>query len=431
MAITVDWPTGVISVQKADMVLIQSVPSEIYQLDMDAFRLTLKGLEDDGTSIGGMSWSDTHAHSPPVTISGAVLARVVEILDPYTVTFEDDQYRVQVVGANTNIGEKTNVNQVSVSTSNSAGLQDLNSLQAASFNGVVAVKPSSIYSGTVFPVGTRQTPVNNFDDAVAIASSRGINEIVVLESTTIANTDVSGFKLVTDNPEIVILTIDTTADVTDCVFGNVQIQGVMDGRCIIRNSIINNLWFTNGLIEDSYLTATLSLGGPEDTHLINLASLVPGGQAFSYPFLDFASYTGDVAVRDYSGGLRVINSTNAGGNSSLDIDSGRVIFDATNTAGSFSVRGIADVVDDSAGATVSDETMNKLVRDIGGDDPTLAIAEILQFLKARMDINPVGGLMTLRRTDGEADQAAQAYLDVAGTQPYDGSGPVSRRDSFS
>ena len=152
MAITIDFGTQIISVLKADMVLIQTVPSVIYQLDMNDFRLELKDLED--TELG-MAVTDTHSHNPPVTISGAVLARVVEILDPFTVTFEDGQYRVNIVGANTNIGERINVNQVSVSTSNSAGLQDLNSLQAASYNGEVTVDSTSSFSGTTFPCSTQ------------------------------------------------------------------------------------------------------------------------------------------------------------------------------------------------------------------------------------------------------------------------------------
>jgi hypothetical protein len=38
------------------------------------------------------------------------------------VTFEDGQYAVNLVGANSNIPDKTNVNQVSVRAFNTAGL---------------------------------------------------------------------------------------------------------------------------------------------------------------------------------------------------------------------------------------------------------------------------------------------------------------------
>lgn len=119
MAITIDWPNGIINVPKADLTLIQVSPFEIRELDLDWFRLQLKDLED---SDDGMPFQKTHNHNTEVTIGNLTLSRVIEILDPYTVTFEDGQYAVNLVGANSNVGDKVNVNQVSIRSSNSAGL---------------------------------------------------------------------------------------------------------------------------------------------------------------------------------------------------------------------------------------------------------------------------------------------------------------------
>jgi hypothetical protein len=127
MAISINWATKVIYVPKADMTLIQPSP-EIRQLDLDQFRLTLKDLEDDAE---GMTFLDTHRHVAPVSLGGVTLARIVEIINGYTVTFEDDQYAVNLIGANSNVGTVANVNQVSIRSFNSAGLQDLTTIQAA------------------------------------------------------------------------------------------------------------------------------------------------------------------------------------------------------------------------------------------------------------------------------------------------------------
>jgi hypothetical protein len=123
MAITIDWETKVINIPKADLTLVQSTPTEIYDLDVDWFRLQLKDIEDN---IEGVPFSDTHRHNTAVTLGGLTLARVVEILDPYSITFEDGQYAVNLVGANNNVADKTNVNQVSVRSNNSAGLISIN-----------------------------------------------------------------------------------------------------------------------------------------------------------------------------------------------------------------------------------------------------------------------------------------------------------------
>jgi hypothetical protein len=119
MAISIDWATKVISVPKADMTLVTMVPFEVRELDLDWFRLQLKDLEDDAE---GMPFLDTHRHNTEVEIAGVTLARVIEIINGYTVTFEDGQYAVNLVGANSNVSDVVNLNQVSIRAQNSAGL---------------------------------------------------------------------------------------------------------------------------------------------------------------------------------------------------------------------------------------------------------------------------------------------------------------------
>ena len=116
MALSVNWNTKVIFVPKADLTLVG--PGEVYDLDLDEFRLELKSIE----AGEGIPFLDTHRHNTEVTVAGTTLARVVEIINGYTVTFEDGQYAVNLVGANSNVADVTNVNQVSVRPQNSAGL---------------------------------------------------------------------------------------------------------------------------------------------------------------------------------------------------------------------------------------------------------------------------------------------------------------------
>jgi len=122
--VTIDWSTSVISVPKTATTLIDAGPPEIRELDVDAFRLQLKNLEDDAE---GIPFTNTHIHNTEVTFGGITLSRVVEIIAPYTVTFENDNYAVNLVGANNNISDKTNLNNVSIRASNSAGLVTITS----------------------------------------------------------------------------------------------------------------------------------------------------------------------------------------------------------------------------------------------------------------------------------------------------------------
>ena len=122
MAITINWATKVIAVPKADMTLVQASP-EIRSLDINAFRLALRDIEDGD----GMPYAHTHNHVAPLSVGGVTLSRVVEIINGYTITFEDGQYAVNLTGANSNISDVTNVNQVSIRSANSAGLVQVTS----------------------------------------------------------------------------------------------------------------------------------------------------------------------------------------------------------------------------------------------------------------------------------------------------------------
>jgi hypothetical protein len=113
---SINWATKVISVPKTDLTLVSP---GVYEHDLDAFRLQLKDIED---SQEGIVFPDTHRHNTTVVLSGVTYARVLEIINGYTVTYEDGQYAVNLVGANNNIPDVMNVNQVSVRASNSAGM---------------------------------------------------------------------------------------------------------------------------------------------------------------------------------------------------------------------------------------------------------------------------------------------------------------------
>ena len=120
--ITVGWGTDkVIHVQQSDLTHISGT---LYELDTDAFRLALKNLEDDPDQ--GMVWPDTHRHNTEVTVAGVTYARTIEIINGYSVEFDDGQYTVRLVGSNNNIFDVQSgilvQNQVQVIPTNSAGL---------------------------------------------------------------------------------------------------------------------------------------------------------------------------------------------------------------------------------------------------------------------------------------------------------------------
>lgn len=118
MAISINWLTKVITIPQGDL---DVVSAGLYQLDVDAFRLALKDIEDGDE---GKVFPPTHRHNTQVTLSGVTYARTFEIINGYTVAFEysGTPYTVRCVGANHNIADVKTVNPVSLIIGNSAGL---------------------------------------------------------------------------------------------------------------------------------------------------------------------------------------------------------------------------------------------------------------------------------------------------------------------
>lgn len=413
MAITVDWGTKIINIPRADMLLIQASP-EIRQLDVNSFRLTLKDLEDDEE---GMPHVNTHNHNPPVTVAGTTLARVVEIINGYTVTFEDGQYRVVLVGANNNILDVANLNQVSIAPTNSAGLQDLNSLQAASFQGEVALDITSIYSGTDFPVGTRGFPVNNVTDAISIAEDRGLRNLIVLSDMTMTSGDFSdGYAFRGDSPVTLTLTLDPAANVTNCTFQNMTITGTLDGDNQISDCIVENVNFFNGQIFNSALNGTITLGGNIQAGIFDCWSNIAGSGPGNYPVIDMGGSGQELVLRNFAGGIGITNGTGAADDSSIDMSSGRVVIEASVTNGSYTIRGVADVVDNSTGATVvTDRTVND------------SLERLEKVSRNKTVTDPTTGIMTVYDDDDVTVLfTAQLYEDAGELQTYRGQGAEVR-----
>lgn len=351
--ITVDWKNKVIFVPKTESLLIQSVPREIRQLDIDQFRLKLKDLEDDAE---GMSFLDTHSHSPPVTVGGVTLARVVEIINGYTVTFEDGQYAINLVGANSNIADVTNVNQVSVRSANSAGLTDLASLQAGSYNGGVSIDTTSIYSGTFFPMGTRGFPVNNLTDAVEIARLRGLKTIFVANDLYITDGYFSDYKLTFIGNSIhIILYIGEGVDVAFCEFQNLTVTGSIDNGAMLRECVVNNMTIYNGTLFTCAILGSIYLDGNLQCTMLNCYSAQPIPVIVDYTAADNGMIS---IIRGWSGDIRVVNC-GVMAVSDIGLSTGSVELDSTVTSGIFNIYESATIIDNST-ATVNDRTVYRV-----------------------------------------------------------------------
>ena len=115
-------------------------------------------------------------------------------------------------------------------------------------------------------------------------------------------------------------------------------------------------------MRQSALNGTITLAPGSQASIFDCYSNVPGGGPGEYADIHMGG-NGSLALRNYSGGLRVGDF--AGGAAvSLDFLSGRCIVEDTVTAGDIYIRGTCDVTDDSTGsATIHDQTLNQKIDD--------------------------------------------------------------------
>lgn len=117
MTYSVNWNTKVVTIPKADTVFVSN-PPDVRSLDVTTLWTNLIDIQDGEE---GISYLDIVRNTPPLTVAGVTLARVIEIINGYTITFENGAWAVNIVGGNSNLADVVNKNSVSVNTGNSAG----------------------------------------------------------------------------------------------------------------------------------------------------------------------------------------------------------------------------------------------------------------------------------------------------------------------
>lgn len=351
MAISIDWGTQIIDVPKSATTLVQASPVEIRELNINDFRLTLKDLEDN---VDGIPHLRTHNHNTEVLLGGIVYARVVEIINGYTITFEDGNYAVNLVGANSNIGDVVNLNSVSIRSSNSAGLISNQAIEYASFNGGVTVDAINGTTGTVFPRGTPQLPVNNIPDAILISEVRGFRNIYIIgDFTFVSGYTLNDYRIYGESPFESKLSFSASSIVNEIKVFDATVQGFFDGITNFNKCIILNINNVTGRFEECELSGDILLGaGSGQTSFIHCEDGLSSDTGL--PVIDFNGSNNSVIIREYHGDIALHNKSTP---ESVEINmstGGHVLLENTITNGNIRVTGIAEVTDNTTGSTIVD-----------------------------------------------------------------------------
>ncbi len=345
MAITIDWATKIISVPQADLTFVSGT---LYELDTNWFRMQLKNIED---SSDGMPFERTHKHNTEVVILGTVFARVLEIINGYSITFEDAAYTVKLVGSNNNFfdtaGGILNRNQVQVIPTNSAGLiasaADRAISEDINYADGIYLDLSSSNAGTAYPTGTRTYPVNNLADAITISDARYQSKIRI--AGTIALTqDVSSKELISWRNGKVDLNSQPCMATR---FRNLKLYGTQHtgSVALVFGCRIGNLQNILGVFDEcKFVEATPMTLQSGQTSVGGCVSQVVGFDMIS---LDLTAGNVELEVRALSAGLQLINMNAASDFVTAGFISGILQLDSTCTAGEVYAGGSFQIIDNS------------------------------------------------------------------------------------
>ena len=233
--------------------------------------------------------------------------------------------------------------------SSSATLQEQEAIQYSSYQNGIWVDTAASTIGTDYPAGTRSDPVNNIQDAVNIAGIKGFDTIYLLSDITLdSGDDIQDMTIIGRNPVQTTLTINTAALTQNCEIKECTVTGILDGGLILERCNLGTLNYVNGELHSCILKDVITLAGASDAYLINCASGVAGT---GVPSIDMGASGQGLQVRNYNGGLEILNKSGAD-DVSVDMNSGNLILDSTVTAGTIVVRGTGQLTDNSTGTAL-------------------------------------------------------------------------------
>ena len=257
--------------------------------------------------------------------------------------------------------------QVLLTSSASATLQEQDALQYSSYQNAVWVDENALDTGTEFPVGTREFPVNNAMDAVLIANEKGFDTLQIVGNYTFnSGDDISGFNITGRGVTKSTIAVTSGAIAIDCLYRNCYLFGVLDGGSEVHECLIINLSYVDGYLYKCILNGgVITLDGNNDAYFIECVS------GINVPTINFGGSGQGLAVRGQKGRLALENKTGADP-CAIDFESGVLEVDNTLTAGILEVSNVDAIVGTTGGTTIVqyDNTLTDAERDTLNSLPT-------------------------------------------------------------
>ena len=256
--------------------------------------------------------------------------------------------------------------------SSSATTKEQADIEYASFSGGITYDDVNGFDGTGYApngaaIGTQRAPSSNVYDSRTIAETRGFRkgyivndmDIPIYELDGFTPFEMYGFTFIGSGKDRTDVTIPEDALVYDNTYIDCHAQGYLDGNNTLFDCLIDNLYYIKGYIESCVLApGIITLGGNDTAHFLDCFSGVPGTGT---PTIDMGGSGQPLALRNYNGGIKLINKSGPE-SVSIDLNSGQIKIDMTTvTNGVIVCRGNGKLIDADTGDYIHTGTYGDLV----------------------------------------------------------------------
>ena len=271
-------------------------------------------------------------------------------------------------------------------------------IEYVSYNNYVTIDSNSSYSGISYPIGTSLYPVNNLIDAKLIAERMGIKTLYFLSDFTFSSgMDVSGYILKGLGMSNNTLFFESGC-ITDLTkIEDVIVDGIVTAITTVTNCRIINITGSETIpssgaylsVIDSAMQGVINF----PPHFEGQLSLV-NCYGVSHTAISIINLNNTINTRctlhNYSGSIIISGCTSDTTTVAINLNSGYIELDSSNTAGTFKPRGVGTLVNNVTGICIVDDS-GLMSMDTVADAVTKSDAVAYASYNQGITINTVNG----------------------------------------
>jgi len=219
--------------------------------------------------------------------------------------------------------------------------------QRQAYGDRIYVDETSIYTGLTYPIGTIGYPINNFNDAVLIAQEYNITDFYALNNiylNHLTGLTIENYSFFADRENLKFETTGNILNNIDIHNFTIDINFGSGSRNKLYDCIVENALDLSGRISNSQMGTSQKKSTVRIAHEIILSNcysgVVAGVVIENTPVYDMANSDTYLAIRSYSGGVKIINQTSENAKAVIELIAGHIKLDSTCTSGYIDIRGI-------------------------------------------------------------------------------------------